>query len=84
MIYNSVHMHSTWDRLPELQELPIWIVSGKIDRFNVSGVAKRIHQQIPNSRYELWDSCSHFGPLEAPSRLADLVQQVVAGSDRIS
>jgi pimeloyl-ACP methyl ester carboxylesterase len=77
MIYNSVHLHDTWDRLSELKDLPIWIVSGKVDKLNISGVSRRIHEQIPNSHYVLWSSCSHFGPMEAPSKLADLVEHVV-------
>jgi pimeloyl-ACP methyl ester carboxylesterase len=76
MIYNSVHLHHTWDLLPQLQ-VPVWIVSGKVDRLNVSGIAKRIHEQIPNSKYVLWDDCSHFGPMEMPSKLADLIEEVV-------
>lgn len=76
MIYNSVHLHNTWDRLSEVT-VPVWVVSGRVDRFDVSGVAKKIHEQIPQSTYVLWEDCSHFGPLERPSKLSDLVEEVV-------
>lgn len=77
MIYNTVHLNKTWARLPELTDVPVWVVSGKVDRFNVSGVAERIHKQLPVSEYVQWDECSHFGPLEKPALLAGLVQTVV-------
>lgn len=76
MIYNSVHLHNTWDRLAEVR-VPVWVVSGRVNRFDVSGVAKKIHEQIPGSKYVLWEDCSHFGPLEKPSKLSDLVEEVV-------
>lgn len=76
MIYNSVHLHNTWDRLAELR-VPVWVVSGRVDRFDVSGVAQKIHEQISGSKYVLWEDCSHFGPLEKPSKLSDLVEEVV-------
>lgn len=75
MIYNSVHLHATWDRLAQLR-VPVWIVSGKDDRFGVSAVAKRVQEQIPHSHFVRWNQCGHFGPLELPSKLSDLVADV--------
>lgn len=62
-------------------KVPVWVVSGKVDMLGVSAVAKRIHQQLPRSQYVLWDSCNHFGPMETPSKLSDLIEEVALQLD---
>ena len=75
-IYNAAQLHDTWDRLPELQ-VPVWVVCGREEGGGVSGLARRVQQQIPRSHLVSWESCSHFGPMEMPSKLSDLVEEVV-------
>lgn len=74
MIYNSVHLHDTWKRLPELT-MPVWIISGKVENFNISAVSKRIQEQIPNSYYERWSAYGHFGPMQVPYKFCEAIQR---------
>lgn len=68
-------IHETWDQLKNLQ-VPTWVVSGAQQPGQPSGLAPNIAEQIPNSRFVEWSDLGHFGPMQQPERLADLVREV--------
>ena len=68
-------IHETWDQLKNLQ-VPTWVVSGAQQPGQPSGLAPNIAEQIPNSHFVEWQDLGHFGPMQQPERLADLVREV--------
>ncbi len=68
-------IHETWDQLKNLR-VPTWIVSGAQHPGQPSGLAPNIAEQIPNSHFVEWSDLGHFGPMQQPERLADLVREV--------
>mmetsp|Transcript_12236 Transcript_12236/g.18525 ORF Transcript_12236/g.18525 Transcript_12236/m.18525 type:complete len:302 (-) Transcript_12236:190-1095(-) len=74
-IYNTGHLHNTWDSLHNIS-VPVWIMSGRKETYQMSAVAAKIAQLIPDSKFVQWDDVSHFGPLEQPTRFAEFIQDV--------
>ena len=68
-------IHETWDQLKNLQT-PTWVVSGAQQTGQPSGFAARISEQVNNSHFVEWQDLGHFGPMQQPERLADLVREV--------
>lgn len=64
---------------PRLGELtcPVVVVRGRHDGFGPAAFAERVAAAIPQGRLEVHDDLGHFGPLEAPARMAASVQAVV-------
>ena len=67
--------HETWDQLKDLQ-VPTWIVSGAQHPGQPSGFAANIAEQIPYSHFVEWQDLGHFGPMQQPERLAELIREV--------
>jgi len=67
--------HETWDQLNNLQ-VPTWVVSGAKQLGQPSGFAANIAEQISNSHFVEWQDLGHFGPMQQPERLAQLVREV--------
>jgi len=68
-------IHETWDQLKDLQ-VPTWVVSGAQQPGQPSGFAANIAEQISNSHFVEWQDLGHFGPMQQPERLAQLVREV--------
>jgi pimeloyl-ACP methyl ester carboxylesterase len=68
-------IHETWDQLKDLQ-VPTWIVSGAQHPGQPSGFAANIAEQIANSHFVEWQDLGHFGPMQQPERLAELIREV--------
>jgi pimeloyl-ACP methyl ester carboxylesterase len=68
-------IHETWDQLKNLQ-VPTWIVSGAQHSGQPSGFAASIAEQIANSHFVEWQDLGHFGPMQQPERLAELIREV--------
>jgi pimeloyl-ACP methyl ester carboxylesterase len=68
-------IHETWDQLKNLK-VPTWIVSGAQHSGQPSGFAASIAEQIANSHFVEWQDLGHFGPMQQPERLAELVREV--------
>jgi len=69
--------HDTWAHLREI-DCPVWVVSGIPLATQPSHVARRIAEQLPDSRYLEFDDLDHFGPMSHPARIAELVAEMVA------
>ncbi len=68
-------VQETWDQLKDLN-VPTWVVSGTQQPGQPSGFAASIAEQIPNSHFVEWPDLNHFGPMQRPERLADLVREI--------
>jgi pimeloyl-ACP methyl ester carboxylesterase len=73
--YDPKHTMEISHRLQELGNLPVQIVWGAKDEWQVVDWAHKLHKSIPNSRLHIIDQCGHFSPEEQPDRISSLVLQ---------
>jgi len=71
--YDPVHTLEFADRLSELGQLPVQIIWGADDAWQVVDWAHRLHRAIPGSRLNILEECGHFAPEDQPERIAALV-----------
>ena len=70
-------LHETWDQLGNLTT-PVWLCRGAVMPHTPAAIAEQIAQRLPNHTLVAWDDLNHFGPMQDPARLADLVRSVDA------
>ena len=70
-VYEASIRHHTFARLGQL-DCPVLVLAGG-DASPPAGWAERAAAAIPGGRFQRVDAVGHFGPLEAPDLLADLV-----------
>lgn len=68
-------LHETWDALGNLTT-PVWLCRGAVMPHTPAAIAEQIAQRLPNHTLVAWDDLNHFGPMQDPARLADLVRSV--------
>jgi len=68
-------LHETWDALGNLTT-PVWLCRGAVMPHTPAAIAEQIAQRLPNLHLVAWDDLNHFGPMQDPARLADLVRNV--------
>ena len=73
--YETGTSHETWEQL-HLLRVPAWIVAGAVAAMQPSSWSELIAKKIPNSKFIQWPDAGHFGPMQQPARLADLVREV--------
>ena len=73
--YETGTSHETWEQL-HLLRVPTWIVAGAVAPMQPSSWSELIAKKIPNSKFIQWPDAGHFGPMQQPARLADLVREV--------
>ena len=73
--YETGASHQTWEQLHLLQ-VPTWIVAGVVAPMQPSSWSELIANEIPNSEFIQWSDLGHFGPMQQPNRLAELVREV--------
>ncbi|MGE7370335.1 alpha/beta fold hydrolase [Neorhizobium sp. NPDC001467] len=71
--YDPVHTLEIAARLPELGRLPVQLIWGAEDTWQVLDWAKRLHEAIPNSKLTVLNKCAHFAPEDQPEKIADLL-----------
>ena len=59
-------------------QVPTWIVAGAVAPMQPSSWSELIANQITNAKFVLWPDVGHFGPMQKPHRLAELVREVYA------
>jgi len=75
--YETGGTSGAWDDLPGVT-VPTWVVSGALAAFQPSSFAIRVAERIPGSTYVQYDEMGHFGPLEKPDMIAELVERTLA------
>ena len=75
--YETGGTSGAWDDLPAVT-VPTWVVSGAPAPFQPSSFARNVAERMPNATYVQYDEMGHFGPLENPAAIADLVTYTLA------
>ncbi|MDR7126722.1 alpha/beta hydrolase [Pseudotabrizicola sp. 4114] len=71
--YDPIHTLEVADRLSELGQLPVHLIWGADDHWQVIDWAHKLHRAIPGSRLTVLDACGHFAPEDQPEKIAALV-----------
>lgn len=80
--YDPVHTMEVADRLPELGQLPVQLIWGADDGWQVIDWAYKLHKAIPGSRLSVLEECGHFSPEDQPDRIADIILDHVNDAQR--
>lgn len=75
--YETGGTSGAWDDLPAIVT-PTWVLSGAPAPFQPSSFAHRVAERIPHATYVQWDEMGHFGPLEHPDVIAEMVQRTMS------
>jgi pimeloyl-ACP methyl ester carboxylesterase len=74
--YETGGSSGAWEDLPNITTR-VWVVSGAPAPYQPSSFAIRVAENIPNSTYVQFDTMGHFGPLEQPENIAELVERTL-------
>ncbi|MCO5734400.1 alpha/beta hydrolase [Rhizobium sp. SSA_523] len=75
--YDPVHTLEVADRLGELENLPVQLIWGANDEWQVPEWGQKLHDAIPGSILTILENCGHFSPEDQPEKIAELVSQFV-------
>jgi 3-oxoadipate enol-lactonase len=70
--------HNTYERLPELGELPTLVIHGTDDELLPVENGRLIASRVPGSQLEIFDGVGHMFVWERPQRSAELVREHAA------
>lgn len=78
----ALRMMAHWDSRGLAQELaslgvPLWLVAAEKDGMVPAAHAKRLHEQVPNSRLFTFESLGHLAHEEDPDAIAEIVEDGV-------
>ena len=76
--YEPGHTLDVVDRLHELGRLPVQLIWGADDAWQVVDWAHRLHDAIPGSELHVLDNCGHFAMEDQPEQIADLLIDFLA------
>ena len=79
-IVGTIRSWDVFDRLAEIS-LPTLVVAGRIDEC-VPEHMWEMHQRIPNSRFELFESSAHMPFIEEPARFDQVMRDFLRLHDR--
>lgn len=68
--YDPMHTMGISDRLHRLGDVPVQLVWGADDTWQVLECAHRLQRAIPGSALEVIERCGHFAPEERPDEVA--------------
>ena len=77
--YDHRHTSEISDRLAELAALPVQIIWGENDAWQVVDWARRLHAAIPGSVLHVLPRCGHFAMEDQPERISELLVSFMAG-----
>ena len=75
--YDPKHTMEISDRLAELSTLPVQILWGEDDAWQVTDWAHKLHAAIPGSALQILPQCGHFAMEDQPEKIRDLVLDFV-------
>ena len=73
MHYDPVHTSKLTERLPELGKLPVQLVWGADDQWQVTDWAHKLNAAIPGSSLHILKQCGHLVPEDQPESLSELI-----------
>jgi pimeloyl-ACP methyl ester carboxylesterase len=71
--YDPKHTMEVADQLGKLTGLPVQLIWGAEDAWQVVDWAYRLNRAIPGSELHIIDGCGHFAPEEQPAEVAALL-----------
>lgn len=71
--YNHKHTSELGDRISELGKMPVQILWGENDEWQVIDWAHKLHAAIPGSRLHVIPDCGHFAMEDQPGRICELL-----------
>lgn len=77
--YDHRHTSEISDRLAELSGLPVQIIWGENDAWQVVEWAHRLQAAIPNSILHVLPECGHFAMEDQPERISELIISFTTG-----
>lgn len=75
--YETGGSSGAWDDLPSVS-VPTWVLSGAPAAYQPSSFAVAVAERIPGAVYVQYDEMGHFGPLEHPDAIAEMVERTLA------
>lgn len=75
--YDPVHTLEVADRLSELGDLPVQLIWGANDEWQVPEWGQKLHDAIPGSVLTTLENCGHFSPEDQPEKIAELVSRFI-------
>ena len=76
--YDSKHTVELDDRLAELGNLPVQIIWGENDAWQVVDWAYKLHAAIPGSTLHILPECGHFAMEDKPAEISNLVKDFLS------
>ena len=73
MHYDHVHTSKLTDRIHELGNLPIQLVWGADDQWQIVDWAHKLNVAIPGSSLHVLKQCGHLVPEDQPEKLSKLI-----------
>ena len=71
--YDSKHTMAVADRYHELGAMPVKLIWGANDTWQVPQWARKLHEAIPGSELSIIKECGHFSPEDQPEQVAELI-----------
>ena len=71
--YDPKHTMEVATRIGELEKLPVQLIWGKDDVWQVVDWAHKLHDAIPGSKLTVLDDAGHFSPEDQPEKIAELL-----------
>ncbi len=75
--YDSRHTEEITERLAELGNLPVQLVWGENDAWQVVNWAHKLHASIPGSKLTILPECGHFAMEDQPEQISKLVTEFI-------
>lgn len=75
--YDPKHTMEVAPRLGELADMPVQLIWGADDAWQVLDWAHRLNEAIPNSKLEVLEECGHFSPEDQPKKISDLLVRFI-------
>lgn len=76
--FQMARENGAWDLLPEL-ELPVTVVVGEEEEFGPAAFAPAVADALPHGTLSEHRELGHFGPLEAPEKMAAELAEWISG-----
>lgn len=80
--YDHAHTSELNDRIGELGKMPVQIIWGENDAWQVIDWAYRLHAAIPGSLLHVLPGCGHFAMEDQPGRVAELLTAFISANGR--
>jgi pimeloyl-ACP methyl ester carboxylesterase len=71
--YDPKHTMEIADRVPELGKLPVKLIWGANDAWQVVDWGIKLNKAIPGSELEVIEHCGHFSPEDQPDKIAEIL-----------